>query len=331
MDPNTTPTPNPMPTPAPAPGPAPVSPAPTPTPTPTPEPTPAPASATPAFDASVFESTPSSSISATDPITQPEPAPTPDPVEEALKAPMKPADPVPGSIGSAVSGNEPASTPNVSFNDPATEQPMMQPIQDTPVVAPKKKSNTGLIVLCIIAIVVVAALGIVLAMQLLGNNSSTSNNNSSVTPEVTPEPAPSTEVSLECKYVYTDEELANFGAASGTGIVTALYNEDALSSLSFDISLAYLDQDKATSGLETLKNNYIEQYTALGFTENPFVSTYDEIDGNVKVSHLAAADILDAKNIEIFGLKAAEDGTLDTSSATVKATYEALDFSCDSL
>ncbi len=42
-------------------------------------------------------------IAATEPITEPDPIPEPDPIEEALKAPFKAADPVPGSIGSAVS------------------------------------------------------------------------------------------------------------------------------------------------------------------------------------------------------------------------------------
>lgn len=331
MDPNTTPTPNPMPNPAPAPNPTPVAPtAPVaPAPEPTAEPA-APAPAAPAFDTSVFESATTTPISATDPITQPEPAPAPDPVEEALKAPMKPADPVPGSIGSAVSmGTEPAGTPNVSFNDPAAEQPMMQPTQDMPVTS-KKKSNTGLIILCIIAIVVVAALGVVLAMQLLGN-SGTSNNNTSVTPEVKPEPTPSTISNLECKYVLTDEELTNFGAASGTSNIVASYDGDSLTSLSFSASLAYLDLDSAASGLESMENSYTQQYKDLGLTEDPFNAISSNEDGNVKFSYQATADLLDATNIQLFGLTTADGATLDTSSAAIKAGYESLDFSCDSL
>lgn len=80
-------------------------------------------------------------LAATDPIMRPEPAPTPDPVEEELKAPMKANAPVPGSIGSAVSGpadggdnsmiggqatnpfanNMQDRATSVSFNDPAMQ------------------------------------------------------------------------------------------------------------------------------------------------------------------------------------------------------------------
>ena len=45
-----------------------------------------------------------SGLGATDPLLMPEKPQAPDPVEEELKAPMKAAAPVPGSIGSAVSG-----------------------------------------------------------------------------------------------------------------------------------------------------------------------------------------------------------------------------------
>ena len=51
-------------------------------------------------------------VSATDPITMPAPPKAPNPIEEELKAPFKPADPVPGSIGSAISVPEGVFSPN---------------------------------------------------------------------------------------------------------------------------------------------------------------------------------------------------------------------------
>ena len=110
----------------------------------------------------------------------PEKPAAPDPVEEELKAPMKAAEPVPGSIGSAVSGPageaaaaEPgsnpfanqatASTPSVSFNDPAAQAaPAAKP-------AKKKTSKSTLIALIVVAAMVVIALAAVLIMQLMGN------------------------------------------------------------------------------------------------------------------------------------------------------------------
>ena len=73
-------------------------------------------------------------LAATEAIMRPEPAPAPDPIEEELKAPLKPAAPVPGSIGSAVSVPAESGDNNVgaidfgdgkqvqsvAFNDPAT-------------------------------------------------------------------------------------------------------------------------------------------------------------------------------------------------------------------
>lgn len=129
----------------------------------------------------------------TDPIMRPEPAKAPDPVEEELKAPMKAADPVPGSIGSAVSGPDNggvdtnpmgfpennSQTPSVPFNDPA-----MQPDSAIPSAQPtKKKANRKtLIILIAVAAVIVVILAIILIVQLTsgsGSSASSSSNSSS--------------------------------------------------------------------------------------------------------------------------------------------------------
>ena len=123
-------------------------------------------------------------IGATDPITMPTPPKAPDPVEEELKAPLKAAEPVPGSIGSAISmpaqdqvgpqaPNMPMPdmsmfnqttnrTPNVAFNDPALQQNpqmMMKP-------AKKKTSKTTYILLGVLGVMVIIALAAVLIIQL---------------------------------------------------------------------------------------------------------------------------------------------------------------------
>ena len=97
------------------------------------------------------------SVGVTDPIMMPEKPQAPDPIEEELKAPMKAAEPVPGSIGSAVSGPADGApeavvptenpfanvnagqTPSVSFNDPAAQPD--QNAADVSQPAPKKKTN----------------------------------------------------------------------------------------------------------------------------------------------------------------------------------------------
>ena len=123
-------------------------------------------------------------VAATDPIMMPEQPKAPDPIEEELKAPMKAAAPVPGSIGSAMSGpmgNGPvesasgapsnmgntfdSKTPSVAFTDPAT-----QPEANVKSTAQgKKKTNKNtLIALAIVAVMVVIALAAVLILQLNG-------------------------------------------------------------------------------------------------------------------------------------------------------------------
>lgn len=133
MDPLNNPTPNPTPNPNPVPEPpkpesamppmepaSPVAPNPVTPPAPT-NPIINPAGTAPASPA---ESIGGLGIAATDPIMMAEPPKVPDPVEQELNAPMKAAEPVPGSIGSAVSGpagGVPNPVQNVAFNDPAVE------------------------------------------------------------------------------------------------------------------------------------------------------------------------------------------------------------------
>ena len=93
---------------------------------------------------------------------------------------MEPVGPVPGSIGSAVSGPEaveptpmdgsafttPAGSPqSVSFTDPAT-QPEMGQTAAPAKPAKKKTSKNTLIALVIVAVMVVIALAVVLMIQL---------------------------------------------------------------------------------------------------------------------------------------------------------------------
>ncbi len=120
-------------------------------------------------------------FSATDPITMPEPVKEPDPVELELNAPFKAADPVPGSIGSAISMPE---QPTEPVAQPTMQQPMMdqqpmagQPMAGQPMANPmmanaqpasakKKMSKTTLTLLCVLAGITVVALVAVLIIEL---------------------------------------------------------------------------------------------------------------------------------------------------------------------
>ncbi|MBQ6375652.1 hypothetical protein IJJ37_01860 [Candidatus Saccharibacteria bacterium] len=125
---------------------------------------------------------------ATDPITMPTPPKAPDPVEEELKAPFKAAEPVPGSIGSAISvpaegapktsapvdmsmfgaANAKKNTPSVAFNDPATTNQTQPSMPTKPMKPMKKTDKKTLIALAIVGGMVVIALAAVLIAQLIG-------------------------------------------------------------------------------------------------------------------------------------------------------------------
>lgn len=122
----------------------------------------------PAFDPNAMN------FGATDPLTVPEGPKAPDPVEEELKMPLKAAEPVPGSIGSAVSmpaGQDgvaaPAGqTPSVAFNDPAAMQNTSEAKDATKTKPAKKMNKTTLIIAGVLALVVIIALVVILITLL---------------------------------------------------------------------------------------------------------------------------------------------------------------------
>ena len=111
-------------------------------------------------------------LSATEAIMQPTPPPAPDPVEEELKAPLRPAAPVPGSIGSAVSMpadgasmGDTKNTPSVAFNDPATMDAGNTGMPQAPV--KKKMDKKTMITIAILGGMVVVALVAVLVFMMM--------------------------------------------------------------------------------------------------------------------------------------------------------------------
>ena len=264
-------------------------------------------------------------LAATDPIMQPERPPEPDPVEEELKAPMQPASPVPGSIGSAVSGpsesaaSEPVApaenpfaatqtqTPSVSFNDPATQP------SSAPAAKPAGKSNkTTLIILIAVAAVIVVVLAIVLIMSLVGGGSSTANNQSSSNNEAVvdgnsddeeePAEADVTTGSLSCTRNMTAQELVGINdAVSGAINITAEFDDSEVVAVSRVDSVVYSDED----GTET-----------------------EPVETEV---HEAKTADMTAEAAMIYYLPTNADSTLNLSVDAVQTNYESLDFTCEVL
>ena len=273
----------------------------------------------------VFQPGGQGGLSATEPIMQPEAPKAPDPIEEELNAPMEPAGPVPGSIGSAVSGAAEApteapagnpfasapqgQTPNVSFTDPANQPD--NPAA-TEAVKPKAKSNkTVLIALIAVAAIIVVVLAVVLIMSLMpqGNSSSSQSNNTSNSSAVEPvddnngtvTPV-SSAVTLSCTRNMTPEELVGINdAASGAINISAEFDDDVLVSISRVDSVVHND----------------ENATATEPVEN-------------EVHEAKAADLNTSSALNYF-LSPNADGDFELTLDEVQANYENLAFTCEVL
>lgn len=340
------PMPEPMPTPAPMPEPMP-APEPMPTPAPMPEPVaPAPVPTMPMEN--VFEAAPADQnaftapmnpigFGATEPLTEPEPVAAPDPVEEALRAPIKAADPVPGSIGSAVSmpAESGASVPptpmnNVAFNsNPSTS--FSSGSQDINM-APQKKDNK-IVLIALIAVAVIIA--IILAIIMLGANNkpannSANNNNSNVEPTPAPTPTPAKTETLACTQTMPSNVITNFsGAKFGEGNIIATFEDDAIVSILNKTMIEYADATSAAAQkvmFEDMREMDIEMN---GFEEDPF-ETKITVEKNI-VYQETKADIadIDEKNASLINLDIEDfDDLKGITIDELQGYYEEQDFIC---
>lgn len=292
-------------------------------------------------------------VAATDPIMMPEPAPEPDPVEEELKAPMKAAEPVPGSIGSAVSmpsggvsdgdngatmpAENPfaaapkANTPSVSFTDPATQPDVNSSMQGAaPVPTKKKTDKKTLIILIAVALVVVVILAIVLIMQLVGGGDS----GKAVNPPAIAE--------------NTDNDPENSPENNPSGGGGAGSDELIESTLSCTRSMTaeeLLSYNGAVSGTVSVTANFVDEYLdTLSLSKSVMygdgaAANTDEIaangtmtDGAVQVSsqQIDAAGLKTGGGVD-FELTTEVDGEDGLMLNSVQANYENLAYICEVL
>lgn len=331
MDPTTNPTPtptpepgaNPVPEPPAAPGVPPVPGAPAGVPNPEPVNPVINPGGNPAPAAPVFQPGAANGLSATDPIMQPEAPKAPDPIEEELKAPMKAAGPVPGSIGSAVSGpqseggepvapsenpfesTKPAQTPSVSFSDPAAEA---QGAAGAPAKPAGKKNNKTTLILIAVAVVIVIVLVVVLVMQLMGGSSSSQGSSSGGSS------------TAQGGGSSTIEEPGGDGGtvAVEAGTMTCTKEMDAL-----EVSKT---EDK-TSGTITISVEFADsKLTSVSLTK-----TLAGDESSKPETQKATAEELTPVTAQDYYLTVGEDDELDLSIDSIKDTYEGLDFTCEVL
>lgn len=229
--------------------------------------------------------------------------------------PLKPADPVPGSIGSALAYSD--STPDHSV--PVTK-PKKTPLFDF-------KGNAKVIIMIVAAVVLVAIVVIVLLFILNGTNNkkAPTTNSSTNTQQTTTKPVVS---SLTCTMTGDGTAFSNYGnVVSGEENVIAMYSDDTLTSLGVNMTLNYGSPEDATNGKTSAEQQYTNKYISLKLTADPFSSTYDATGNTVTVTHQADGEKISTENAKVMDLYVLR-GEVVSDIETLKDTYESDGFTC---
>ena len=262
-------------------------------------------------------------MNATEPILRPEPAPAPDPVKEELNAPMVAAAPVPGSIGSAVSGQasaEPTNggfmnerrTPNVAFNDPATQpDPAMQ--AQTPAKAPAKKSSKPVLVtLIVVALAIVAVLVVMLVMQL--TSGSTGSASTANTPTVV-------DVDDDEEEKKDADDAADETMDGTTAMTVKCYRAMTAAELA--------NYANATSGTVNVEGTYDENDALVQVSKTEAVLYADSTDPSEEKSTEVLAEKLTAESAAEYGLPVDKEGGIDLNLGGNKTNWTELGYTCE--
>ena len=361
------PAPNPAPAPAPAPAPEPVAPAPAaPTPAPVaPEPMfeppmpPVPpmplmqGPTEPTVPTPTMEEIPAASMSfenafansttpidssaygldATEPVVQPGVEEVRDPVAEALAAPIKAADPVPGSIGSAFSvppeapestladmGASVPTTPvsNITFSDgPASA---FQPDEGF-VPHPPQKANANLKYILIgVGALLAIVLVIIIIMSMVPKGSS---NNSGSNEQPEDQQVLTVDAKLSCKYTMKEADLlANYEAKSGEVVVEEEFNKNGMAGYDKQTTLEFTDADIADAVGSIMMDDAENEFLSYGLSADPFATSFASNSSTLIIKQSVTIDSANAANIEYYGIKA------ETTADKEKSKYEELGYTC---
>lgn len=286
---------------------------------------------------------------ATEPIMEPEPKPEPDPIEEELNAPMKAADPVPGSIGSAVSGpanggapapeaaapganpfaTAPAGqTPNVSFTDPATQPDVNGNMNGQPAPAKKKASKNTLIALIIVAAMVVIALVAVLVIMLNSGNGNNNVSNQPANNTVKVDEPEEVITSLVCTIEGQVRDAAANNATNGTA------DTSGTASTTGDVITEPTEEAAGLGETTKVTATFVDDELTEVVTDVTTTNTTG--DKTTATSKLTATEFLSQINtgkgaLSAEGFEVGDDGTIVVTLENLTAAYEEIDYTCDVL
>ena len=247
--------------------------------------------------------------------------------------PLHPADPVPGSIGSAFAYSETAPDHSIPVPKPKKapkvkkeKEPTVDPSDPTATSTPKKALNkVRVILIAVLGVVLVGVVGVIIFF-IANNSSDTTTTKKADTSSNTPTtPVVS---SLTC----TREGVKNFqqygAVTSGAEQAIAMYSGDTLTSFGTMLSLKYASEDSASDGLSLAKELYNTQLENANLSADPFDSSFDSSASNVIITHQAEGSAITTKNARILGLSVA-NGTVATDIETISNNYESNGFTCE--
>ena len=269
----------------------------------------------------------SSSISASANFVGEAPVPKAEPKPEDEEEELTPANPVPGSIGSALIYSETAPNNAIPVNEFKKKHKKFS-LGDK-AGGGMSKSNIRTILVIVAAVALVAALVVVLIF-IFGGTGGSKKNSSSNSSNANTQPTPSTPVisSLTCTKEGGSEVFTNYGAVdSGEENIIVMYTDDELTSIGSTMTLDYGNTEAAEASLKTMRDAYTAKVENLGLTSDPFTSSYDSNGAIITVTHQAEYEDLDSKSAKLFDIVTLR-GELVTDIETLDDTYTEAGYNC---
>ncbi len=272
---------------------------------------------------------PIDSMNQSDPMAPVDPTASADPMAPASPAapqaqaegeeepPLVPADPVPGSIGSAI-----------SYTD--TTQPAM-PVKEKKSFGSSlklSKDNMRLVLIIGLGIVLVAVVVIVIISLVTSSSSksSNSNNSSNNTPAT---PTTPTVSSLTCTKEGGRDVFSAYGeVVDGKEDIVAMYSDGYLSSFGTNLTLNYENEEAARYGEGVAREEYNRMLSSSSLTSDPFDSAYNVVDNKLTVTHQADGDVIEASNARALGLYVVKGEVVDDPETLID-NYETDGYTCE--
>lgn len=260
---------------------------------------------------------PIDSMNQTDPMAPASPAAPQAQAEGEEEPPLVPADPVPGSIGSAI-----------SYTD--TTQPAM-PVKEKKSFGSSlklSKDNMRLVLIIGLGIVLVAVVVIVIISLVTSSSSksSSSNNSSNNTPAT---PTTPTVSSLTCTKEGGRDVFSAYGeVVDGKEDIVAMYSDGYLSSFGTNLTLNYENEEAARYGEGVAREEYNRMLSSSSLTSDPFDSAYNVVDNKLTVTHQADGDVIEASNARALGLYVVKGEVVDDPDTLID-NYETDGYTCE--